>query len=255
MEEYVQHCEGLYRRAIKGGIELEPRLRRLFQLDHISEPFVFFDDQESPLVFLTTNPGAGMEHQEIARLQSGESPVSGAKSYRELAGKMSKFYEERLTGAAARRVHGVRRLARAAGYSGVFQIESVPFHSRVLPGKARLPAAFGSDRLLCRYMESVSRALIGKPVLILSAASSRKSLSPQTLQESPWLLWQAAMAGMNVGGSIEFHALVTKSEKITGGAIVDRSGAAPRVFVLMMGGNNLPGEAGLGKLVELLKVR
>ena len=245
---YLDLCEALWRAWVRGEARLSPELGTLFDLDAAPEPYLSFDAGPEPLVVLTTNPGAPMPHQRRSAIRSGRSPASSEMGYSAVARAMADYYRRHLTGAAARRIRGQLELASAAGYDGVLQVECCPWHSPRLPNKGRLVRSLTADQQLSRYVEALKRYLSHRPVLAISAVSSRRPLNPEA-GLSPWLQWQRALMGLE---PTDFIPLVRKGSSITSAALVDAR-RTPKALVLMMGGNHLPSIENCKPLIDAIR--
>jgi hypothetical protein len=171
--------------------------------------------------------------------------------YAEAAEALSRFYVAKLTGAAAHRIAAQRALALKAGYTGVFQVECCPWHSAQTPGKAEIVKLLAADAALSEYIQALSGFMAPRSVLVISAVSSRADLSTPDLPLSPWLQWQRDLVGLRQSDA-EMVPLVWKGERVTSAALIDRTGAAVKVLLLMQGGNHLPGPDGRAILVDAL---
>ncbi len=73
---YFDYCENMWKGWIKAENCYSTLLNNVFQMDHCPEPYLYFyGDSLSPLHFLTTNPGAGMPHQNIQTILEDQSVV------------------------------------------------------------------------------------------------------------------------------------------------------------------------------------
>lgn len=242
MSNFFEFCEDLVAAWHRSEISLSPEMGRLFQMDYIPEPYLAFGDQSEPLIFLTTNPGAGMPHQH----RDARSP---RESWSTASAQMAAWYQAHLTGAAARRIKSVLELAKSTGHSGVLQIECVPFHSADLPNKPQLLKNLPNDPLLCEYTQAVKGFLRDRSVVALSAAGTRGSLGAHTIEASDWLRWLADLMGLNVQRA-ETIALATRGEKITAAFVANRDAETTKGIILTMGSNNMPGRDGVAILAK-----
>ncbi len=250
--DYESFCEELWRSWLDETLELSPFLRAEFDVGSAPEPWLPFDAGAVPLVALTTNPGASMPHQHRDAIRSGRSVIDRASSYLMAAEALARFYATVLSGPARWRIRSLARLAALAGYEGVLQVESCPFHSARLPNKRALVRANKGDGVLGTYVGHLQHFLAGRPVVTVSAVSSRTPLSPDRFRLSEWLAWQATLMGLEPHRAA-FVPLVTKGDATTAAALVSSVRGAPKALVLMMGGNHLPAEAGLGTLANALR--
>jgi hypothetical protein len=168
--------------------------------------------------------------------------------YATAARALAAFYEVKLAGSAQRRIRSLRALSAMLGNDGVLQVEACPFHSSSLPDKRKLLRLFGEDPVLRRYEERLREFLTNQPVVIVSAAPSGRSLN-STTPISEWAAWQAAVSNLDLTRA-DFVPLVKKGTKTTSGAFVSVRDGLAKTLVLTMGGNHLPGDAGLAALAD-----
>lgn len=249
--DYLSRCEALLQGWYLFGTELPDPLRSILDTTYLPEPWMSFGDQARPLVFLTTNPGNGMPHQHRDAIAAGESPVKVGDSCAAVAETLGLWYQEHLTGPARRRIGAMLRLAPRASFSGIMQVESIPFHSRVLPKKKSLPRQIASCPVLRDYTDSLRGFLADRTVIALSAASSQGVLGQETIRNSLWLTWQCQLMGMDLG-RCKVTGLVEKAGRATCVAVAEHRSDATKAMVLMMGGNHLPGPGGLERLANVL---
>ncbi|MEX2113823.1 MAG: hypothetical protein WD845_11595 [Pirellulales bacterium] len=190
-----------------------------------------------------------MAHQKRAAVRRGNGPLSSSMRYSAAAESLGKFYCAKLKGAARGRIEALKQLSSLAHYDGVVCVESCPFHSKSLPGKKSLLQAYLDDPFLAEYSRLLRAYLKDRPVVIVSAVSSRKALSAR-IDLSPWLMWQADLASLQFSRA-RFVSLTQKGRKTTSAAFVDTSRDGAKSLVLMMGGNRLPGEQGRRKLAQV----
>jgi hypothetical protein len=249
---YDSFCEELWRSWLNETLELSPFLRAEFDVDSAPEPWLPFEAGAVPLVALTTNPGASMPHQRREAIRCGRSFIDGSKGYQLAAEALARFYSKELCGPARTRIDSLVRLSALAGYNGVLQAESCPFHSARLPNKRGLIRESKCNGLLATYFGHLQHFLVERPVLAVSAVSSLAPLSTDSVRSSEWLAWQAKLIGLDPNRAI-FVPLVTKGAKTTVAVLVSVMKGTPKALMLMMGGNRLPAAAGIEKLANVLK--
>jgi len=262
-EPFIQFCEELWRDWLDGTLKLPDIILKKFgfDLDAAPEPYLHFETREKPLVVLTTNPGGTMCHQCRASVRAGEGPLSTSMSYEEAARALGPFYVKELPSVspARRRIEQSQKLSCRLLYQGVFQVEAVPFHRPSLPAnrkRALLDAIENDERsLLASYSERLQKFLLSQPVVAISAISPR---GMERIEQSHygdiacrWPAWMAGVAGLELERA-KFVHLVGKT-KATCAALVSCANETPKAIVLMIGGNNLPGDEGLRRLVEELQ--
>lgn len=165
---YIAACEDLYQAWREGGAARDPFLATHFTLEHCPEPYLSFGPQDRPLVFLSTNPGGGLP-QQLRPEQSAQSLLRGCDSYGGAAARLGQFYRapETRLGSAKRNIAAMCSIAQALGYSGVQQVEAIPWHSPSLPNKrevvqslrARAPSHVRYDRALRAYLRELPMVL------------------------------------------------------------------------------------------------
>lgn len=254
---YESFCDDLWRDWLAGRLLPSAFTGAKFDRESAPEPWLEFGTCVRPLVALTTNPGGSMEHQHRDVVLRGTSVIKPADTYRAATATLAHFYETtpKLVGSAARqRISAFSRLAELTGYDGVLQIETCPFHSACLPKKDSLLHMLETNHVLREYMTHLQRFLMPRPVLAVSAVSSRTSLSATAITQSEWLSAQAKLIGLDPARAA-FNPLVCKdpNKKVTAAAFVDSIDNIPKALLLMMGGNHLPARAGLQRLAEALK--
>jgi hypothetical protein len=257
---YESFCDDLWRDWLADRVPPSAFISKAIERDSAPEPWLEFQAGSHQLVVLTTNPGGGMKHQHRDRILSGESLIKPANGYRAATTALAPFYltDPELGGTAARRrINAFLRLAESAGYDGVFQVESYPFHSGRFPKREKdaLLRMLEADNVLRQYAGHLRTFLNGRSVISLSAVSSRISLEAVDIRRSKWLNWQADLIGLELARSTPVR-LVSKTERVcktTAIALVDSTGGCSKGLVLMMGGNHLPADKGLRSLAGAIQ--
>lgn len=250
-EAFIAYCETLWLDWLAGRIDSSSFSSTGFDLEAAPEPYLPFGVGSRPLVALTTNPGATMAHQRLDSIRAGKGPLRSSTSYAAAAAALATFYQQNLTGAAAHRIRALRVLSSLSGYDGVLQVEAIPFHSPTMPKKTQFLRTVSERDLLGVYTGMVRAFLQPRPVVMVSAVSSKHSLGPAT-ELAPWAAHLASLAGL-VLGRARLISLVTKGSRTTAAALVTSESGAPKALVLMMGGNHLPAEKGLRLLAAALR--
>lgn len=196
-DKFALFCESLWREWLDGTLDTPEFVRTTFNLDAAPEPYISFDAGEEPLVALTTNPGATMPHQRRDAVQAGHGPLSTTIDYATAAKALRDFYKRNLAGTAQNRITALQLLSTLVARDGVLQVEACPFRSRYLPKKDALLQALDTGGLLARYVKHVEGFLRRRPVVIVTAVSSRASLE-QECALSPWAKWMAITAGLSL---------------------------------------------------------
>jgi hypothetical protein len=249
--EYGEVCEKLWRDWLAKRFCASPYLNQAFDLSAAPEPYLSFDAGASPLVVLTTNPGGVLPFQRHETIAEGSSCLTTGMSYGEASAALGKHYLDTLRGAASNRIKKIRELATAAGYEGVLQVECCPFHSQSFPAKTKYIAEYKTDAFLVGYTDRLHSLLLNFDVLVVSAIDSRTSISREGMS-SDWLKWQARLIGLAPQQS-SLVKLLTKEGTVSCAALLERRDSHLKTMVLMMGGNHLPGNAGLETLAVAMK--
>lgn len=251
-DDFKAFCERLWSSWLAGTLQLTPAFARRFDVDAAPEPYLPFDVGSNPLVAFTTNPGDSLPFQRRPAVLDGASIITAAMDFASAATALAAFYRTSLRlRPAGRRIEALLRLAALVSADGVLQVEAFPFHSRSLPNKPACVSVLDGDPLLAAYVRHLRAFLIPRPIVIVSAVTTRSVLNSQT-RLSPWLSWQAGMAGIDLA-TTTLVPLVGKNGKTTCAAFVSRHGGAPKALVLMMGSNQLPAFEGLRLLGEAFR--
>ncbi len=251
--DFLTFCESLWADWLGGRLETSAFIRDRFDVNAAPEPYLSFNAGKRPLIALLTNPGNTMAHQKRFAVRRGNGPLSTSMRYADAAVSLGRFYQAELKRAARERIDALVHLSQLAGFDGVLCVESCPFHSKSLPGKKLLLQAYRDDPFLAEYSRLLRALLKDRPVVIVSATSTRQTQSART-KLSQWLTWQADLAGLRIDRA-EFVSLIIKGRKTTCAAFVDKAQGGTKSLVLMMGGNRLPGEQGRCKLAQALSAQ
>ena len=254
---YFDYCEKMWRRWINAEADYSALLHKIFQIDHCPEPYLYFySDSIQPLHFLTTNPGAGMPHQNIHNILQNDSVVAKNQSYYDNAKKLADFYSTSLTGNARVRVEAMKRLSSLYSSQGFTQVECIPFHSKNLPNKRQVIQYCRQDKELNQYISLLKDYLDDKDVIAVSAVGSANEIICREAYFSEWLVWQAEIMGFSFR-SAEKHDIILHKQtgRVTGALLLSHKGHAKKAFFLMMGSNSLPGPEGVRKIAGILSSR
>jgi hypothetical protein len=164
LSSYLAICEQIYHDWIRGDVD--PGLEG-FDVGHLPEPYLEFGQEGDPCIFLTTNPGAGMDVQ----LPAGLSQLIGGplpEHYQTAARHMAQFYEHsgQLKGAPLANIRAMRGIAAALGYQRVLQVEMVPWHSPKFPDKRKTLERLRSVARYREYAEALGALLARSPVVL-----------------------------------------------------------------------------------------
>ncbi len=253
-QAYFHYCEEMWSNWIQSKIDYPPSLRTQFQLEYCPEPYLEFFNNSSPrLHFLTTNPGAGMPHQNLRCILEGRSKVEQKDSYSHNAKRLADFYDTTLKGNAGVRVQAMKRLSGSQGFT---QLECIPFHSKNLRNKPAVLRLCTENEALRGYIAHLTDYLADKDVMAVSAVSTRKEIACEEGYFSDWLLWQARIMGFSFAQAEKHDIVLHKgTHRVTGALLLSRSNNARKAFFLMMGTNSLPGAEGISKIADILSRR
>ena len=147
----------------------------------------------------------------------------------------------------------MRHLERLVSADYTIQFESLPFHSKALPGKHRLPDLVKRSELLELYSATLAEALRSLSVIALSAIGSSRSISASAASDHPWLRWQCGLLAMDPV-ALTLRPLVEKGSKVSSAFLYQWSGPRTSGFVLMMGGNHFPGPKARETIAPIISV-
>lgn len=156
---YQVRCEQMWRWWLEGNVPPSSMLRKKFDLDAAPEPYLWFEEGAVPLIVITTNPGATMDHQRRTKVIGGESFLHPGLSYSEAAVALGAFYKRQLRGAAKRRIDAQSEISDQAGFDGVLQVECIPWHSPALPAKESVAQALKAEPSFQTYADRLREFL------------------------------------------------------------------------------------------------
>jgi hypothetical protein len=143
-------------------------------------------------------------------------------------------------------------MRRLLGKDCIIQFESIPFHSKSLPSKRKLPELVDSSPLLKRYTQLLSATLRDKSVLAISAVDSSKSISANSVASSAWLSWQAkSLLGIDPA-KLKCQPLVKKHGKVSRAFVFQKLDEHVRGFILTMGMGSFPAANGRDTVARTL---
>jgi uncharacterized protein (DUF4415 family) len=238
---FFEYCETVIRNWWEGNLEPSSVL----QMDHIPEPHLPFGSTERPLVFVTLNPGGGFEAQTREAITRFDSPVARALPYRDNARRLARYYRypNVINDNARHRIEAMISFAARLGFSGVLQLEAIPFHSSALAG-SELPK-LTQRRDVSEYQTKL-RSFLREPPCAIAISAAKAPFSRSTK-----VRYFADLFGLDVGsfGSIELKSGVSGP---TVGALHAKNGEKARVITCRDGHNGLPGRASLERLAAKL---
>jgi hypothetical protein len=227
---YIEFCQKLFEDWKKYNLNVNEVSKRLFQLEHVPDPYLNFKISKNPLYILNINPGSGMDELQL-RDKINE------KKYNDVANRFGEFYLSenfKKAGAAYRRNIRALQIASDNGFDGFVNLETIPFHSNTL-NKSLALIAVKEDPFLVEYITFLKEYLSDRCVLVVAACSSKESITKETITNNNWLNFQRNCIGLNIKTS-KLTPLVTKNNKVTAAIISDKN----KHILLMMGSNNFP---------------
>lgn len=248
---YVDLCETWWKRWLEGKCAPSSWVRDAFVLDAAPEPYLVFGEDVDPLCVLTTNPGGAMPHQLRENIESGDSFLSKTMSYAEAARSLASFYVRTLTGTASRRIAAQTEIAAASGFSGVLQVECIPWHSSNLPEKTKILQSIEEDEDLRVYTRRLRAFIARRATIALAAVSPRFDFTTRPRRLSPWVSWLFEILGVDPDRA-DSIPLTAKGDRVTSAALVPNATGTPKAIVLMMGGNHFPSRENREPLVQAL---
>ena len=176
---YKDLCEEIYRewRRYPGHFSYFDSDFNLFSLP---EPYFPLSDGTNELVVLNNNPGGVLDfqlHSNIIKTFDSEM------SYQEIARKLQDKYagdERIISGAAHARNERIADVAGALGYDGVENVETFYLHSSSFD-KKRFLKHYRTHELGVAYVDALRAYLSKRPVVIVAAVASDKSLTSKAI--------------------------------------------------------------------------
>jgi hypothetical protein len=238
---FFEHCETIIRDWWKGDLAPSP----VFQMDHIPEPYLLFGSTERPLVFVTLNPGGGFEAQTREAIARFDSPVARELPYRENARRLARYYRypNVINDNARHRIEAMLSFAGRLGFSGVLQLEAIPFHSSALAGPEL--SKLTQRRDVAEYQTKL-RSFLREPPCAVAISAAKAPFARSTK-----VRYFADLFNLDLGS---FSSIVLKSgvSGPTVGALHAKNGEKARVITCRDGHNGLPGRASLERLAAKL---
>jgi len=228
--KFYQHCEELFLNWRDNNLNWEGVPSNLFDIDYSPEPYFIVKEGKNPLYMLLTNPGSPMEFQH--RSNAVESYKDFAAISREVY--FSNQFANEGGVNAQRRLNKSIDFCQYLDYSGLINVETIPFHSATLDKNEALELPLKSN-MIREYQEQLKSFLMDKPVLIVSACRSDESIHMGSIDQNKWLTFQCDLANINTS-KLKMKKLTQKEDKTTSALFSD----GVKHIVLTMGSNNLP---------------
>ena len=230
--DYIHYSEKIFQDWLNNNISDRDSLSKLFQMDYAPEPYFEVKKGSKSIYMLLTNPGSGMDFQHRKEFSS----KSNYGAFQDILSDiyLSEEFKEKGGLNAYRRLKKAIDFAYYLDYNGLINIETIPFHSERLD-KAKAIQAINSISILNEYVKYLKEFLEAKPCLVVSACSSKETISIDSIKNSAWLSLQADLVSFNLD-NYTMKTLTEKNGKVSSAMFV----SANKYFVLMMGSNNLP---------------
>lgn len=247
LREYLDACEELWSDWHAGRCDRPIELNS-FRLEDAPQPYLRIGRGTRPLYVLLTNPGEGKARSDREKLKKRLR----SRPYWEAALELGGFNRECLVGAARHRMDALSALSKAVGTDCIVQFESIPFHSKKLPGKKKLVRIVQQCSLLSGYVSALRKAVRKVSVFAISGVDSTRSIDKGSISRNNWLRFQAELLGVNPD-SLKCVPLTEKRGKVTSAYLYQRINECKRGFLLMMGSNGFPGPTGRDILARELR--
>lgn len=234
--KYKDLCERIYRDWRSDPVRFSD-FDSDFNVFSLPEPYYPLKDGERTLVVLNNNPGGALPFQhysEICRKFTDKSTYADVAKW-----LMGKYVGEDsvIGGASKTRNERIIEVAEALGFNGVENVETFFMHSRAF-NKTRFLKDLQEKSWVVKYKEALSSYLAEHPVAIVAAVGSGDSLTPESLAQSDWILYQAGIAGLNLDRA-NLIPITEKSGKVTSCLVQYKN----KHLICMMGSNNIPRDA------------
>ncbi len=230
---YKNFCEQIYLNWRESPTNFD-EFSKDFQNNYLPEPYYSIRVGNNPLFILNNNPGGSLSFQEHSLFLK---TFPNASTYTDVSlWLMDKYTGNNaiIGGAAKTRVNRITQIAATLGYDGVENVETFFLHSNSFSKKMFLKK-FSQNNTVNQYINTLTAYLIDKPVLIVSAISSKNSLNLLEVSNNSWIKYQAEIAGLNLKEA-SFYGITSKNQKITAGLIKHRN----KFLVCTMGSNTIP---------------
>ncbi|MBI5942279.1 MAG: hypothetical protein HY859_17865 [Caulobacterales bacterium] len=236
MNAYLDLCERLYRDWLAGRSSPGAVAARLFTLEHAPEPYLIFGEGEPGLVFVSTNPGAGMPFQQRPDVEP-DSLFHGAGTYGEAARRLGAFYaapNAPIAPSARANIAAMRRIGALMGAQTVMQVEAVPWHSPSLPDKRAAISRLRQAEPEFRAYEGVLRQFLRDRRVVLSWAAG--------WPESPGdgVMLKADLIGLDLRNCACIP--LERTSKVSQGLLLGGPAGATRGIFVNQGAASLPAD-------------
>lgn len=146
---------------------------------------------------------------------------------------MGQFYLKHLKGPARSNIEKMMQLASALGYTGVIQVEMIPWHSPYLPNKQKVMKLLERAEAYDRYLTALRGFIEQQPVVLSWAAGSKPSS-----RTGEGVAFKAEMLGIDLA-TCRLVELGRKKE-ISQCLLLDRQSENVRGLFVTQGSASLP---------------
>lgn len=204
-----------------------------FETNHLPEPYYSIKSGSNPLIILNNNPGSTLafqEHSSVLNEIPDEFDYSHVSSWLK-----DKYVNSDIISRTARtRILRTEQIEEALGCDGVENVETFFLHSSSF-NKEKFIRNYSNNEIVKSYISLLSEYLDNRPVLIVSAVGTKRSLNLMEVSNNKWIKYQSAVAGLDLDVA-GFYGITTKEGKITSALIAKDN----KFLVCTMGSNTIP---------------
>ncbi len=233
------YCETLYKDWLNQKLNPLKKTQDIFDFNALPEPYLTYEKGMDILCFLATNPGQVNDFQLHENIINDNSFIKPTFSYRECATALGDYYSSpKFSKKSKARIEKQLQLKEKLNKTGLTTLECIPFHSDNLPNKEHVIKI--NDPILDNYYSELSTFINDKSIIYISACSTKKSISIETIKLSPWLTWVSKLIGIDHNKAKIKTIVTNKSGKVTAALYYQVIDHNFKAISLMMGSNNLP---------------
>ena len=237
---YTAYCEELHSNWLKGKLTPSGEVKSILNFDALPEPYLTYRSGTDNLYFLSTNPGQVNDFQKRDHILKNFSFIKPQMSYADCSKTLANHYQsDAFRKKSKSRIEKQLDLANLLQKNGLITLECVPYHSDNLPNKAKFLKI--KDKELSNYYSQLKNYCSDKSIIYISACSTRKSISKETVLNNDWLKWVSNIINID-HSKASIEPITTKEGKITCALYFQKDQNGFRAISLMMGSNNLPSD-------------
>ena len=247
-DEYISYCEEIYNNWISGNLIPSEELKSILNFKALPEPYLTYATGSNNLYFLSTNPGQVNDFQKHENILSNRSFIKSHMSYAECSIALGNHYQSTSFKKKSKsRIEKQLDLSKMLLRDGLITLECVPYHSDYLPNKSKFLKL--QDHDLSEYYKKLKKYCSDKSIIYISACSTRKSISKETVLTNDWLKWVSNIINID-HNKAKIEPITTKDGKVTCALYFQKDATSFKAISLMMGSNNLPSD--LDKITNTL---